>query len=159
MLNFHGTDTTALTGTETLIGVAHLVASAMRGKAARRNKLLTAEMQGMISKLDADTIAVSYLQFCDLLGRRSTQNNVLLRETKAITMVSRVRHGMRRLGLDVWHRSAARFGDGDVVLIISSKFKDNADLIPASFRERTSEISMAEIIADGQALNKIARAA
>ena len=155
MLTFHGSDTVALDGSETLKAVANFVASAQRGSAQRRTSLLNKEMRELIGEDESGNLVVSYLAFCDLLGRRTLQHsNVMMREVSMQTVLRRIRgsgkvNGLRRIGLDVQEMSMARFGKGDVLLLITKKFKHNDEKIPGFFRERATEPSMAEIFADG----------
>lgn len=158
MLTFHGTDTVSLDGSETLKSVANFVASAERGSSQQRASWLTKEMRDLVSEDENGNIVVSYLAFCDLLGRRTLQtSNVMLREVSMRTLIRRIRgggkvNGLRRIGLDVMEMSWARFGEGDVGLLITSKFKNDVEKIPGFFRERATEPSMEEIFTAAAAI-------
>jgi len=153
-MTFHGTDTVSLDGSETLKAVANFVASAERGSAQRRTHLINPEMRRCITE-DADgNIVVSYLAFCDLLGARTIRNNVMMREISTKAVMRKVRgtntiKGLRRIGLDVFDMSQARFGEGDIGLLITPAFRHNDETIPGFFRETTTEPTMADIFADG----------
>jgi len=156
MFGFHGTDTKAIDGSQTLLAVANFVAAAQRGTARQRAKLLTTQMSQHITKDDKGNIVVSYLAFCDLLGRRTALNNVVLREVEARTILRKIRNvnGLRKIGLDVFEMSGARFGRGDVGLLITKKFKSKADEVPSFFKELAAEPDMETILADGAAIGR-----
>lgn len=152
-MQFHGSDTIALDGSETLTTVANFVASAMRGTTSRRNRMMTEEMRRLVSIDDAGNITVKYIEFCDVLGRRSTKNNVLLRKVSHKAAAKKIRniHSTRRAGLDV----EALRGSDDVVLLITPQFKHDDDKVPDFYRDTTSEPNMEQIFASANSIDTI----